>query len=53
MPVFSRFLSNTQGATAVEYSIIAAAIAIAISTVVYGLGANLGTKYQSIDNALK
>jgi len=47
------FLSHESGATAIEYGLIAAGIALAIIAVVNGLGTNLSTQYTSINNSLK
>ena len=49
----SRFVSNESGATAIEYGLIAAGIAVAIITVVQGLGDKLTTTFTSVQNALK
>jgi pilus assembly protein Flp/PilA len=51
--LFSRFLQDQSGATAIEYGLIAAGIALAIIAVVNGLGSNLNTKYTSINSSLK
>ena len=48
-----KFLSDQSGATAIEYGLIAAGIALAIITVVNGLGTNLNTKFTSINSSLK
>lgn len=47
------YLSDESGATAIEYGLIAAGIALAIIAVVNGLGANLSTEFTSINNSLK
>jgi len=47
------FLSDESGATAIEYGLIAAGIALAIIAVVNGLGSNLNDKFSSINNSLK
>ena len=49
----SNFLSNESGATAIEYGLIAAGIALAIIAVVNGLGTNLNTQFGSISSSLK
>ena len=49
----SKFLSDESGATAIEYGLIAAGIALAIITVVNGLGSNLNDKFTSINSSLK
>ena len=47
------FLSDTSGATAIEYGLIAAGISIAIIVAVNGLGTNLNTMFTSVNNSLK
>jgi len=47
------FLSNESGATAIEYGLIAAGIALAIIAVVNGVGTNLNDKFTSINSSLK
>ena len=47
------FLSDESGATAIEYGLIAAGIALAIMAVVNGLGTNLNTQFTSINSSLK
>jgi len=49
----TRFLKNESGATAIEYGLIAAGIAVAIIAVVQGLGTNLNTTFGSVQTALK
>ena len=51
--LFARFLHDQSGATAIEYGLIAAGIALAIIAVVNGLGTNLNDKFISINNSLK
>jgi pilus assembly protein Flp/PilA len=53
MTLFRRFLRDESGATAIEYGLIAAGIALAIIAVVNGLGTNLKTKFTSINTSLK
>jgi pilus assembly protein Flp/PilA len=48
-----RFLQDEFGATAIEYGLIAAGIALAIIVVVEGLGTNLNTTFGSVQSALK
>jgi pilus assembly protein Flp/PilA len=50
---FLRFLSDQSGATAIEYGLIAAGIALAIIAVVNGLGTTLNEKFTSINSSLK
>jgi len=47
------FLKNESGATAIEYGLIAAGIAVAIIAVVNTLGTTLNTKFDSISTQLK
>jgi len=50
---FLKFLSDESGATAIEYGLIAAGIALAIIAVVNGLGSNLNTQFTSLNTSLK
>jgi pilus assembly protein Flp/PilA len=50
---FLKFMSDESGATAIEYGLIAAGIALAIIAVVNGLGTNLNNQFTSINNSLK
>lgn len=47
------FLMDESGATAIEYGLIAAGIAVAIIAVVQGLGTKLTSTFSSVENALK
>ena len=48
-----RFVNDQSGATAIEYGLIAAGIAVAIIAVVNGLGTQLNTTFSSISTQLK
>jgi pilus assembly protein Flp/PilA len=48
-----KFWSDESGATAIEYGLIAAGIALAIITVVNGLGTTMNEKFTSISTSLK
>jgi pilus assembly protein Flp/PilA len=49
-----RFASDTRGATAIEYAIIAAGVGAAIAATVYNLGTTVQTTlYNKIDGAIK
>ncbi len=48
-----QFVADEQGATAIEYGLIAAGIAVAIITVVQGLGTKLNTTFANITAALQ
>jgi pilus assembly protein Flp/PilA len=49
---FSRFAKDESGATAIEYGLIAALIAVAIITAVTALGTKLGTTFNNIKTAI-
>jgi pilus assembly protein Flp/PilA len=51
--LFKKFLADESGATAIEYGLIAAGIALAIIAVVNGLGTKINSKFTSINSALK
>ena len=53
MQLFSRFLSDRSGATAIEYCLIAAGLSIVIVTAVNGIGSTLNTKFASVNASLK
>ena len=46
------FWKNESGATAIEYALIAAGIAVAIITGVNAIGGQLNTKFDSISTKL-
>jgi pilus assembly protein Flp/PilA len=50
---FFKFLANESGATAIEYCLIAAFIALAIIALVNALGINVADKLASINTQLK
>jgi pilus assembly protein Flp/PilA len=47
------FLKDESAATAIEYGLIAAGIALAIIPVLTGIGSHLKTTFSSISTALK
>jgi pilus assembly protein Flp/PilA len=51
--LIARFVKDESGATAIEYGLIAAGIALAIIATVNSLGSNLNTKFTSIQTGLK
>jgi pilus assembly protein Flp/PilA len=53
MSTFLRFIRDEQGATAIEYGLIAAGISVAIITVVASVGSSLNTTFTSVQTALK
>ena len=48
-----RFVKNESGATAIEYGLIAAGIAVAIIATVQALGTNLNSTFSTVSTALK
>ena len=48
-----KFMKDESGATAIEYGLIAAGIALAIITVVNNLGTTMNDKFGSISSSLK
>ena len=48
-----KFWFDESGATAIEYGLIAAGIALAIITVVNSLGSTMNEKFGSISSSLK
>ena len=51
--IILKFLKDESGATAIEYGLIAAGIAIAIITAVQGVGSKLSTNFGAISTSLK
>ncbi|MDR6303451.1 pilus assembly protein Flp/PilA [Nitrobacter vulgaris] len=51
--LFSRFLKDESGATAIEYGLIAAGISVAIITVVQTIGTSLFTKFTAVNAGLQ
>ena len=50
--ILARFAKDKSGATAIEYGLIAAGIAIAIITAVKGVGTQLSTNFGKISTSL-
>ena len=50
--LFSRFLKDESGATAIEYGLIAALIAVACITAMTTLGTELGKKFSKVSTTL-
>lgn len=53
MKTLSRFARDDSAATAIEYGLIAAGIAVAIVAVVQGIGSKLNTTFTSVSSSLK
>jgi len=51
--LISRFVRDESGATAIEYGLIAALIAVVIITVLTTVGSNLNVKFTSVAAGLK
>jgi pilus assembly protein Flp/PilA len=52
MSKFLRFVRDEQGATAIEYGLIAAGISVAIIAIVQGVGSSLVLTFTSVNTAL-
>lgn len=50
--LINKFLKDEDGATAIEYGLIAALIAVAIITAVTAVGDNLDTTFSEVASAL-
>ncbi len=53
MNKFLEFLKNEEGATAVEYGIMVAAIAAVIITVVYSIGTKTNAAFTKVDTSFQ
>jgi pilus assembly protein Flp/PilA len=51
--LMSSFLKDETGATAIEYGLIAAGIAVAIIAVVQGVGTKLTSTFSTVSTSLK
>jgi len=51
--LFARFVKDESGATAIEYGLIAAGIAVVIIATVQLVGTNLKTTFNSVATAVK
>ncbi len=51
--LFSKFLRDESGATAIEYCLIAVGISIVIIVAVNGIGSTLNTSFTSVNSSLK
>jgi len=52
MKLFTKLLRDEQGATAIEYGLIAALIAVAAITAMQSLGTELNSTFQGVSNEL-
>jgi pilus assembly protein Flp/PilA len=53
MSFISRFLKDESGATAIEYGLIAAAIAVVIIGAVQALGTNVSSTFDEVAGAMQ
>ena len=51
--LFRQFLADESGATAIEYALIAAGIALAIIAAVNSLGTKISGRFSAISTSLK
>jgi pilus assembly protein Flp/PilA len=49
----TRFVRNESGATAIEYGLIAALIAVALISALQLVGGNMGTTFNNIGDAMQ
>jgi len=53
MKTFRKLFANTKGATAIEYGLIAALIAVAAITAMQGLGTQLTKTFSNVTSNMK
>ena len=53
MQTIRNFIKNNKGATAIEYGLIAALIAVAAIAAMQGLGSNLTKTFNNVSSNLK
>jgi len=53
MKILRKLMRNEKGATAIEYGLIAALIAVAAITAMQGLGGQLNTTFTNVSTAMK
>ena len=53
MQTIRKFIKNNKGATAIEYGLIAALIAVAAIAAMQGLGHNLKNTFNNVSSNLK
>jgi len=52
MAKFLKLIKNSEGATAIEYGLIAALIAVAAIAAMTNIGTKLGTTFNNMSNSL-
>lgn len=50
--LFNKFLNDEEGATAIEYGLIAALIAVAVITAIRAVGSNVSGTFSEVASAL-
>jgi pilus assembly protein Flp/PilA len=53
MSVVKKFLANESGATAIEYGLIAALIAVVVITALTNIGTSLSTQFAAVAGSLR
>ena len=53
MQTIRKFVKNSKGATAIEYGLIAALIAVAAITAMQGLGTKLTSTFNNVSSNMK
>ncbi len=53
MKTIARFLANEDGATAIEYGLIAALIAVVVIGAVTAVGTNLSSTFTNVSTSVK
>ena len=53
MSKFIKLIKNNKGATAIEYGLIAALIAVAAIGAMQGIGTKLSTTFNNVSNSLR
>jgi pilus assembly protein Flp/PilA len=51
--IFTRFIEDESGATAIEYGLIASLIAVVVITALTSIGTNLKADFTSVATALR
>ena len=52
VPVLAKLFRNQDGATAIEYALIASVVSIAAFTVITNIGTNLSVTFETVANSL-
>lgn len=53
LSIFRKLMNNTQGATAIEYTLIASLIAVAAITAMTSVGTKVSSTLQTVSNSLQ